>query len=254
MASHMQLEDRVAIVTGAASGINRAIAVRFAEEGAAVVIADVDVDGARDTESRVRAAGGRALVAQTDVRRREEIDATVAAAIEHFGRVDILVNGAGVETLIPFLDLPETEWNRVLAVNLTGPFLCGQAVAREMVRVARGGKIINIASINSVTALHNQAHYVSSKGGLLMLTKAMALELAQHGINVNAIGPGVIETPLTAQSLGDPARREFLRGRIPLKRFGQPLDVANAAVFLASEASSYMTGTILFVDGGWLIP
>ncbi len=254
MASHMQLADRVAIVTGAASGINRAIAVRFAEEGAAVVIADVDLAGAQDTESRVRGAGGRALVAQTDVRRREEIDATVAAAIKHFGRIDILVNGAGIETLIPFLDLQESEWNRVLAVNLTGPFLCGQAVAREMVRAARGGKIINIASINSVIALHNQAHYVSSKGGLLMLTKAMALELAQHDINVNAIGPGVVETPLTARSLGDPDRREFLRSRIPLKRFGQPLDVANAAVFLASEASAYVTGTILFVDGGWLIP
>lgn len=249
----MQLQSNVAIVTGAASGIGRAIALRFAQEGAAVVIADINTTGAQETEARVRDAGGRALVVTTDVRRGDETQAMVAAVVEQFGHVDILVNGAGIETLIPFVDLPEAEWNRVLAVNLTGPFLCGQAVAREMIRAGRRGKIINIASINSVIALHHQAHYVSSKGGLLMLTKAMALELAPYGINVNAIGPGVVETPLTARSLSDPVRREFLQSRIPLARFGQPQDIAHAAVFLASDASDYITGTMLFVDGGWLI-
>ena len=249
----MRFRDAVVIVTGAASGIGRAIAHRFVQEEAAVVIADVNAAGAEETQSQVRAVGGRALVAKTDVRRRDEIDAMVKAALERFGRIDILVNGAGIETLIPFLDLPEDEWNRVLGVNLTGTFLCGQAVAREMVRAGRGGKIINIASINSAIALPNQAHYVASKGGLLMLTKAMALELAAHGINVNAIGPGVVETPLTAKSLSDPARRDFLLKRTPLSRFGQPGDIAQAAVFLASEAASFITGTILYVDGGWLI-
>ena len=241
------------MVTGAGSGINRAIALRFAEEGAAVVVADVDPGGAEETRSQVRAAGGRAEVARVDVRRRDEIDAMVKTALDRFGKIDILVNGAGVESLMPFLDLEEAEWNRVLAVNLTGAFLCGQAVAREMVRAGRGGKILNIASVNAVVSLPNQAHYVSSKGGLLMLTKAMAIELAPHGINVNAIGPGAVETPLTAKSFSDPARREFLRSRIPLNRFGQPRDIANAAVFLASEESSFVTGTILFVDGGRLI-
>ena len=239
----MQLKDAVAVVTGAGSGINRGIALQFAQEGAAVVIADVDPAGAAETQSQVRAAGGRAEVTRTDVRKRDEIDAMVRETLQHFGKIDILVNGAGVETLIPFLELEEAEWNRVLAVNLTGAFLCGQAVGREMVRAGRGGKMINIASVNAVVSLPNQAHYVASKGGLLMLTKAMAIELAPHGINVNAIGPGAVETPLTAKSMNDPVRREFLRGRIPLKRFAQPKDIANAAVFLASEASSFVTGT-----------
>jgi NAD(P)-dependent dehydrogenase (short-subunit alcohol dehydrogenase family) len=249
----VQFRDTVVIVTGAASGINRAIGLRFAREEATVVIADVNAAGAEETATQVRAAGGRALAVKTDVRRRDEIDAMVRTALERFGRIDVLVNGAGIETLIPFLDLPEDEWNRVLGVNLTGAFLCGQAVAREMVRAGRGGKIINIASINSAIALPNQAHYVASKGGLLMLTKAMALELAAHKINVNAIGPGVVETPLTAKSLSDPARRDLLLRHTPLNRFGQPADIAGVAVFLASEAADFVTGTILYVDGGWLI-
>ena len=249
----LPLHDRVAIVTGAASGINRAVALRFGEEGASVVIVDVDATGAAETETDVRAIGADALSVLADVRRRDEIDAMVRTVLARFGHIDILVNGAGVESLVPFVDLAEAEWDRILAVNLTGAFRVGQAVAREMIAGGRGGKIINIASINSEIAMHNQAHYASSKGGLLMLTKAMAVELARHRINVNAIGPGVIETPLTAGSLSDPSRREFLRSRIPLKRFGQPRDVAHAAVFLASEASDYITGTILYVDGGWLI-
>ena len=248
-----QFRGKVAVVTGAASGINRAIALRFAEEGAAVVIVDVDMAGAAETESGARAAGVPALSVRTDVRHQPEIDEMVRVVLAEFGSIDILVNGAGIESLIPFVDLTEAEWSRILAVGSTGAFLCGQAVARVMIAAGRGGKIVNIASINSEIAMHNQAHYASSKGGLLMLTKAMAVELAQHRINVNAIGPGVIETPLTAGSLADPSRREFLRSRIPLKRFGQPRDVAHAAVFLASEASDYITGTILFVDGGWLI-
>lgn len=249
----LQLRDKIAIVTGAASGINRAIAIRFAEEGAAVVIVDIDAAGAAETASLVSATGARVLSVNADVRRRDEIDAMIHTTLTEFGCIDILVNGAGIESLIPFVDLTEAEWSRVLDVNLTGAFQCGQAVARAMISAGRGGKIVNIASINSTIAMRNQAHYAASKGGLLMLTKAMAVELAQHGINVNAVGPGVIETPLTAGSLADPSRREFLRSRIPLKRFGQPRDVAHETVFLSSEASDYITGTILFVDGGWLI-
>lgn len=249
----MQLQDKVAVVTGAASGIGRAIAVRFADEGAAVVLADVNADGARAAAGEILAAGGRALAVPTDVSRHQDVAAMVAAATGAFGRIDILVNGAGIETLIPFVELPEAEWHRVLDTNLTGPFLCGQTAAREMIRLGGGGRIINIASINSQIALPHQAHYVASKGGLLMLTRAMALELAAHAITVNAIGPGVVETPLTVHSLADPARREMLRSRIPLSRFGQPIDIAHAAVFLASDQASYITGTILFVDGGWLI-
>ncbi len=248
----MRLQGKVAIVTGAGSGNGRGIALRLAEEGARVVVADVNEPGARETAVLIEAAGGQALVVRADVSRREQVEAMVEAALSRFGQLDILVNNAGVETLIPFLKLPEAEWDRVLAVNLKGPFLCSQAVSREMVKAGRGGKIVNIASINSAIALANQAHYVSSKGGLLMLTRAMAVDLAPYNINVNAVGPGVIETAMTANSLSNPTRVEMFMSRIPLKRIGQPRDIANAVLFLASDEADYVTGTILYVDGGWL--
>lgn len=248
----MRLRNKVAIVTGAASGNGRGIALRLAEEGAKIVVADVSEAGAYETVGMIEAAGGQAVVVRADVSQREQVEAMVKATLGRFGQVDTLVNNAGVETLIPFLELPEAEWDRILSVNLKGPFLCSQAVAREMVKAGRGGKIVNIASINSAIALANQAHYVSSKGGLLMLTKAMAVDLAPHSINVNAVGPGVIETAMTANSLSNPARREMFLNRIPLKRIGQPRDVANAVLFLVSDEADYITGTILYVDGGWL--
>jgi glucose 1-dehydrogenase len=248
----MRLKDKVAIVTGAASGNGRGIALRLAEEGARVVVADVSEAGAQETVALIEAAGGPALAVRADVSNKTQVEVMVAAAVQQFGRVDILVNNAGVETLIPFLDLAETDWDRVLAVNLKGPFLCTQAAAREMIKAGQGGKVVNIASINSAVALVGQAHYVSSKGGLLLLTKSLALELAPHNINVNAVGPGVIETAMTANSLSNPARKEMFLNRIPLKRIGQPRDIANAVLFLVSDEADYVTGTILYVDGGWL--
>jgi glucose 1-dehydrogenase len=241
------------VVTGAASGNGRAIAVRFAEEGADIVIADVAQQGARETAFQVEALGRRAVLAITDVSRRSDVEAMLAQAVDAFGSVDVLVNNAGVESLISFLKLPESEWDRVLDINLKGPFLCGQVVAQHMVDQSIHGAIVNIASINSEVAFRGQAHYVSSKGGLRMLTKAMAIDLAPHGIRVNAIGPGVIDTPMTARSLATPDVRDWMMANIPLQRVGQPRDVANVAVFLASEDASYMTGSIVFVDGGWLI-
>ena len=176
----------------------------------------------------------------------------VEAAGERFGAVDILVNNAGVETLVPVLDLAESEWDRVIDTNLKGAFLCGQIAARAMVSAGTPGAIVNIASINAKIALAGQAHYTASKGGLVMLTKAMALDLAPHGIRVNAIGPGVIETRMTERSLSDPQRRAMLLSKVPLGRVGQPRDVAHAALFLASDEASYITGATLYVDGGWL--
>jgi NAD(P)-dependent dehydrogenase (short-subunit alcohol dehydrogenase family) len=247
------LAGRTAIVTGAAAGNGRAIALRFAEEGANVVLADVAEPGARETARQVEEIGRRGLVVSADVSRSADVQAMVQQAVSAFGKIDVLVNNAGVETRASFLDLSEEDWDRVLDINLKGPYLCGQAVARHMLEREVQGSIVNIASINSEVAFKGQAHYVASKGGLRMLTKAMAVELARYGIRVNAIGPGVIDTAMTAASLAKPEVREWMMRNIPLKRVGQPRDVANAAVFLASEEASYMTGTIVFVDGGWLI-
>lgn len=248
----MRLEERIAIVTGAGSGNGRGIALRFAEEGARVVAADVDIEGARETATLVSEAGGEAFAVRADVGRREQVAAMVEAAGERFGGVDILVNNAGVETLVPLLDLEESEWDRVVDTNLKGAFLCGQIAARAMVSTGTAGAIVNVASINAKVTLAGQAHYTSSKGGLLMLTKSMAIDLAPHGIRVNAVGPGVIETRMTERSLSDPQRRAMLLSKVPLGRVGQPRDVANAALFLASDEASYITGTTLYVDGGWL--
>ena len=173
--------------------------------------------------------------------------------MQQFGKVDILINNAGVETLIPFLELSEQEWDRVVDTNLKGAFLCARAAARHMVERTIEGKIVNIASVNAKIALKGQTHYTSSKGWLIMLTKSMALDLAPNGIRVNAIGPGVIETKMTTKSLADPERRAMLLGKVPLGRVGQPRDIANAALFLVSDEASYITGTSLYVDGGWLI-
>ena len=248
----MRLRGQTAIVTGAGSGNGRGIALRFAEEGAGVVCADVDEAGAQETVAQIEAAGGTAVASVVDVSDRRQVEAMVALAVERFEGVDALVNNAGVETLVPFLELEENAWDRIVGVNLKGAFLCGQAVARQMVDTGRAGGIVNITSVNAKIALKGQAHYTASKGGLLMLTKSMALDLAEHGIRVNAIGPGVIETQMTVNSLADPERRAMLLGKVPLGRVGQPRDIANAALFLVSDESDYVTGTTLYVDGGWL--
>ena len=248
----MRLAERVAVVTGAGSGNGRGIALRFAEEGARVVAADLDRGWAQETADQVARAGGAALALRADVSRREDVAAMIEATKERFGGLDILVNNAGVETLVPLLDLEESEWDRVLDTNLKGAFLCGQLAARAMVDAGTAGALVNIASINARVALAGQAHYTSSKGGLVMLTRSMAVDLAPHGIRVNAVGPGVIETRMTAGSLSDPQRRALLLSKVPLGRVGQPRDVANAALFLASDEASYITGTTLYVDGGWL--
>jgi NAD(P)-dependent dehydrogenase (short-subunit alcohol dehydrogenase family) len=249
MASVARLQDRVTIVTGAARGIGLACAQRFAAEGATVVLADRD-------ESAVMAAAASIAGAQgiaADVSRKADVDALVAQALARHGRIDVLVNNAGITHACDFLDLAEEDFDRVLAVNLKSMFLCGQAVARAMVKAGSGGSIVNMSSANAVVAIPNQVPYVVSKGGINQLTKVMAVALAPHGIRVNAIGPGTILTELAkAAVLTDDAARRKILSRTPLGRCGEPEEVAAVAAFLASDDASYLTGQTIYPDGGRL--
>lgn len=248
----MRLQGKVAIVTGAASGIGRGIALRFAEEGAVVLSADVSEEGTQQTAETVQKEGGRALGLRVDVSRRDQVKAMVARAVSEFGGLDIMVANAGIFRAEPFLETKDDTWDRTMAVNSKGVFLSCQEAARQMVQSGRGGKIITIASVYAEITGPGAAAYTASKGAVRMLTHTMALELAPHKINVNAIAPGAIETPMLRQAAPDEAsQRQFLQ-LIPWGRLGQPVDIANAALFLASDESGYITGETLFVDGGWL--
>jgi len=249
----MRLKDKVAIVTGAGAGIGRAIALLFSEEGATVVVAEVLEDRGLETVSLIREKGNQALFIKTDVRDLNDIQRAVSETAREFGRVDILVNNAGVLQYLPFVQVTEEDWDRIIDINLKGTFFFAQAAAREMIRARQGGKIINMSSIASEVAIEFQSHYMASKGGVRMLTKGMALELAPYGINVNALAPGTIETEMTRQDLEDPTIREEAIDAIPLGRIGTPLDVARAALFLATEESDYITGEMIFVEGGYVI-
>ncbi len=248
----MRFDGRSVLVTGGARGIGLACATRFANEGATVTIVDRDVDGAAS------AAAIGATFIEADVASKAAVDAAVAACIDRAGRVDILVNNAGITHAADFLDVTEEAFDRVLAVNLKSYFLTGQAVARHMVATPTSdgrerGAIVNMSSVNAVLAIPNQVPYVVSKGGVGQLTKVMALALAPHGIRVNAIGPGTIATELARQAvLGDDAARRRVMARTPLKRLGEPEEIAAIAAFLASDDASYLTGQTLFPDGGRL--
>src|SRR5215216_658676 len=247
----MRLSGKNAIVTGAGSGIGRAVALGFAREGAGVVVADVDPEWARATALAIGEAGGLALAVQVDVSSKASVEALLGAALSRFERIDILFNNAGVSSRAPFLEMTEEEWDRVLGVNLKGQFLVGQAVARQMVAHGGGGSIINTSSqLAEGAANPRSAHYLASKGGSRMLTRGMAVDLAPHGIRVNALAPGVTVTNLTRQRLEDDAEwRRVALERIPLGRFGEPDDLVGACIFMASDESRYMTGATLVVDG-----
>lgn len=250
----MRLEGKLAVVTGGAAGIGKGLALRLAEEGANLVIADVDERAAAETARTIEASGRRAMPLRVDVTRKDEVEMMVARACDEFGRIDILVNNAGVETIAPLFDVSEEAWDRILAVNLKGTFLCCQAVARVMAADQKGGKIINIGSVAGTAPPRHEPHYGASKGGVHALTKQLALELGKDRINVNAVAPGVIRNGLsTRHSLADAERAEALRQRIPLGRFGNPRDIGHAVIFLASDEADYITGVILPVDGGFLL-
>jgi len=244
------LHGRVAIVTGAAQGIGAACAQRLAGDGAAVALWDVDDARAASLAASLQAVGARTLALHCDVSRKADVDHALAATLQAFGRVDALVNNAGIFKAADFLDITEADWDAVLDINLKGSFLVGQAVARAMV-ASGGGAIVNMSSVNGSMAIASIASYNASKGGIDQLTRVMALALADHRIRVNAVGPGTIATELArAAVLGSDEARARILSRTPLRRLGEPAEVAEVVAFLLSDAASYMTGEIVYVDGG----
>jgi NAD(P)-dependent dehydrogenase (short-subunit alcohol dehydrogenase family) len=251
----MALENKVAIVTGGAKGIGLAIGRRFAAEGARVVLADVNEDTGSRAVEEIGALGAVRFV-RCDVGEVADVENLVAATVQGWGGIDVLVNNAGIVHAADFLEVSEADFDRVLRVNLKGAFLVAQAAARQMVsQVEAGGPpgaIINMSSVNAVFAIANQVPYSISKGGVNQLTKVMALALAPHGIRVNAIGPGSIMTDMLASVATDAVARRRILSRTPLGRIGEPEEIAAIAAFLASDEASYVTGQTLYADGGRL--
>ena len=245
----MRLRDKVALVTGAAQGIGFACAEAFAREGAKVMLADLKDDTVRAAAAKIPGAASVAC----DVSRKAAVDAAVAATVKAFGRLDILVSNAGIVHAAEFLDLDEADFDRVLAVNLKGVFLAGQAAARQMVKQGGGGAIINMSSVNAVLAIPNQVPYVVSKGAINQLTKVMSVSLAPKKIRVNGIGPGTILTELAKTAvLGNKEAERKILSRTPMGRMGEPAEIASVAVFLASDDAAYLTGQTIYPDGGRL--
>jgi glucose 1-dehydrogenase len=239
----MLLTNKVAIVTGAGQGIGRACAIRVAAEGAKVIVSDVNAKSGAEVVAAIKAA------------KAKDVAATVAMAVATYGRLDLLVNNAGVVDDSPFLDLSEAEFDRIIGVNLKGAFLMAQAAGRQFVKQGKdvkgnAGAIVNMSSINAWFGLPDHAAYAMSKGGIMQLTKSMAVALASQGIRVNAVGPGTIETPLIKDVVKDDAFKQKVLSRTPLGRFGQPEEIAAVVVFLLSEQASYLTGTTIYADGG----
>jgi len=249
----VSLENKVAVVTGAARGIGLAVAKRFVMDGAKVVIADVD-DSAGEAAVEDLKGLGEAMFIHCNVAERLDVRNLVAETLNAYGDIDVLVNNARIVVGADFLDLEEDDFDRVLSINLKGAFLCSQAVARHMVeKVQNGGEpgcIVNMSSINSTVAIPNQLPYCVSKGGMNQLTRTTALALAQYGIRVNAIGPGSIMTEMLASVNSDPAAKKRVMARTPMLRIGEPSEIAGVAAFLASADASYVTGQVIYADGG----
>jgi len=248
----MRLQGKAALVTGAGSGIGAAAARRFADEGAKVATADLDGARAQATADAIARAGGTALAIAADVSRSADVQAMVDRAHAAYGRIDILMNNAGVMLTTPFLEVTEAQWDREINTNLKGMFLVGQAVARRMAQDGKGGAIINMSSINALLAIPTAVPYSVSKGGVKQLTGAMAVALAPHKIRVNAIGPGTTATGMTREMLASPETVRAILSRTPLGRVAQPEEIANIALFLASDEASYITGATIYADGGRL--
>ncbi len=248
--TRFDFENKVAVVTGASQGIGAACAERLARDGAAVALWDVDDARGDALAASLEARGHKAIYCHCNVARKAEVDAALAATLAAFGRVDALVNNAGIFKAADFLDITEADWDAVIDVNLKGAFLVAQAVARVMAAQG-GGAIVHMSSVNALMAIPSIASYNVSKGGINQLTRVMALALADHGIRVNAVGPGTIATELAQKAvLGSDEARARIMSRTPMKRLGEPSEIADVVAFLLSDAASYMTGQIVYADGG----
>ncbi|MES2573056.1 MAG: SDR family oxidoreductase [Verrucomicrobiota bacterium] len=247
----MKLKEKVALVTGATSGIGKAIADRFAAEGAHVVVNYRPAKGnAEKAASQIASYGQRGLAHEANVSERAAIEAMVRATVAEFGRLDIVINNAGIEIERPFLEISDEEWHKVIGLNLYGPFVLSQAGARQMVSQGGGGRIINISSVHEDIPFPNYTPYCAAKGGIRMLMRNLAMELAPHRISVNNIAPGAIATPINQQVLDDPKKMAQALEEIPWGRFGRPEEVASVAAFLASDEADYVTGSTYYIDGG----
>jgi NAD(P)-dependent dehydrogenase (short-subunit alcohol dehydrogenase family) len=252
MATFEDLQGSIAIVTGAAQGIGRAIAHELSRQGSRVAIADVKIDGACETVASIQAQGAEALAIECDVSKRADAERLVAETLRRWSRIDILVNNAGIYPRKSFLDMDDQTWSRVIQTNLYGTFVCAQLVAREMVARQIRGRMVNVGSTRSVLPAEHGVHYGASKAGIMSITRTMALELAPHGIRVNAIAPGVSDTAQPREVMTDDDLLTTGRG-IPLGHIGQPADSAKVVAFLVSDYADYITGQTIFVNGGGLM-
>jgi len=249
----MRFRDQGFVVTGGGSGIGRQVCLDAAQEGARIAVGDVELAKAARTAEEVRAAGGEAHPFAVDVARPEAVRDFIAGAEAALGRMDVLVNCAGVREIVSVLDLPFEEWQRVVNINLTGTFLPSQAFAKRLAAQGKAGRIVNIASTLGLMAAPNRAAYVATKHAVVGLTKQMALELGERNIRVNAVAPGVVRTPLTERYFQDPAMAQTIRDIHAVGRWAEPREISHAILFLAEAENGFITGTILTVDGGWTI-
>lgn len=248
------LKNKVVLITGARRGMGKSHAIALAKQGAKVVVTDINQDDCQKVVDEIKNFNGEAIAFKLDVSNKSEVDSVVAEIVKKFGQLDILINNAGIVQFKPFLELSEEDWDKTIDINLKGEFLCAQAAARVM-KEKGGGVIVNIASVamgQQGIGMPNIAHYCASKGGIAAMTEALATELAPFNIRVNAIAPGMIETPMIDVVKSDPKMLEAMLQRVPLKRVGRPEEVSELVVFLASDSSSYMTGAVVVIDGGWL--